>query len=97
VPLRVYHAGRSVRRGVLCLVLVDVGRRHVCDAAADAAAAARAGARAAVGRGRRAVRVRSHHAGRLPHAGQPVERRRLHPLDQTVERLHGLQFGHHFV
>jgi len=92
----VYHTGGSVRRGVLRLVLVDVGRRHVYDTAAGAAAAARAGARAAVGRGRRVVRVRSH-AGRLPHAGQPVERRRLHPLDQTVERLHGLEFGHHFV
>lgn len=75
------------------LVLVDVDRRRVDDAS-GAAAATRAGARA---RGRsRVVRARSH-AGSLPHAGQPVERRRLHPLDQAVERLHGLKFGHHFV
>jgi len=82
---------------VLRLVLVDVGRQHVYDAAAHAAATDRAaGARAAIGRGRRVVRA-CPHAGRLPHAGQPVERRRLHALDQTVERLYGLEFGHHFV
>lgn len=160
VPLRVYHAGGRVRRGVLRLVLVDVGRgrrwrrrrlgqwrrrwwrRRVGrpraragrtdrraatadrtdraaagraaatagrDAAADrdaatdrdaqtaAAAAARSGTAATAGR-RRVVRTRlSTHAGRLPHAGQPIERRGLHPLDQAVQRLHGLQLGHHLV
>lgn len=99
MPLRVYHAGGRLRRGVFRLVLVDVRGRHVgrATAAAAAAAAARPATEAAVGAGRRVVRARRSHAGRLPHARQPVKRRRLHPLDQTVQRLHRLQFGHHLV
>lgn len=35
--------------------------------------------------------------GRFPHAGEPIERRRLRSLDQAIEGLHRLQFRHHLV
>lgn len=94
MSLRVYHTGGRVRRGVFRLVFVDVRRKHVGRAAT--ATTSRPGA-ATAHTGRRVVRARRSHAGRLPHAGQPVKRWRFHPLDQTVERFHRLQFGHHLV
>lgn len=105
MPLRVNHAGGRVRRGVFRLVLVDVrGRQRVGRtghaagaAAADATARSGTADTAAVPTGRRVVRAHWSHAGCLPHARQPVKRRRLHPFDQTVQGLDCLQFGHHLV
>lgn len=97
MPFRVYHAGGRVRRGVLRFVLVYLGGQRVGRAHPAAGAARETGPGAAVAAGRRVVRARRSHARRLPHAGQPVKRRRLHPFDQTVERLHRLQLGHHLV
>lgn len=117
MSFRVYHAGRSVRRGVFRFVFVHVRRQQLdraapnatattatvatavvtaratyttdASATADTDTAAAAAADTDAGR-RHVVRARRSHAGRLPHAGQPVKRRRLHPLDQTVQRLHRL-------
>lgn len=100
MSLRVNHTGGHVARGMFRLVLVDVRRQRVCGARTAGAAAAAAAAtcdRAPGATGRRVVRARRAHAGSLPHAGQSIKRRRFHSLDQAVQGLDRLQFGHHFV
>lgn len=96
MPLRVYHAGGGVRRRVFRLVLVDVRGQCIGLAAAGAGetgsgadtgtaaghyTARETGSDGTVRAGRRVVRPGRPHARRLPHAGQPVERRRFRPFD----------------
>lgn len=96
MSLGVYHAGGRVGRRVFRLVFIDVGREQVyraarhtaataataaAAAAINAAAAARPGPGAARGAGCRVVDAGRSHARCLPHASQPVKRRRFRPLD----------------